>query len=95
MVSDLYGDCIKKLHMLDKQATDPWKLLAKKLSFSLEDAMAVAKLAHETWNSGKEEVHRGILFSLYNQCIKCIKMAISDDNVKVSLQIFPILLLFL
>ncbi|CAA6670474.1 unnamed protein product [Spirodela intermedia] len=84
MVSDLYENCNKKLHMLDKQASDPWKLLAKKLSFCLEDAIAVTRLAHETaWASGKEEIKEGILFSLYNRCIKCIKMALSDDNVKV------------
>uniref|UniRef100_A0A1D1XDF5 Uncharacterized protein n=2 Tax=Anthurium amnicola TaxID=1678845 RepID=A0A1D1XDF5_9ARAE len=83
MVSDLYYDCIRKLRMLDKQTNDPWKLLAKKLAFCLEDAISIAKLAHEIWTSREEENSKSMFFSLYRHCIKCVKIALTDINVKV------------
>ncbi|XP_078444054.1 HEAT repeat-containing protein [Wolffia australiana] len=83
MGSELGEDCKRKLHNLDTQLGDSWKLLGKKLSFFVEDAIAVAKLAHETWGRGKEEIHKPILFSIFNQSIKCVRMTLNDDNLKV------------
>ncbi|MQL85556.1 hypothetical protein Taro_018091, partial [Colocasia esculenta] len=81
VVSDFFEDCTKKLHMLEKQTTDTWKLLAKKLAFCLEDVIFVARLAHEILARG-ENNSRSFLLSLYKHCIKCVRTTLIVMNAK-------------
>ncbi|XP_058082071.1 protein SWEETIE [Magnolia sinica] len=79
----LSQDCIKSIHILDSKRRSSCKLLHTKLSFCLEEALSLSRLAHETQQLGQSKDNNMFLFTLYRQCIKCMQITLMDSNIQV------------
>ncbi|KAF8023726.1 hypothetical protein BT93_F1038 [Corymbia citriodora subsp. variegata] len=81
VIIGLIKDCIKGLHLLDNKKSDSRKLIQRKLAFSFEQTILLAKLAHQclVQRTDGNLLH----FSLLKHCTECIRNVLGDTNMQV------------
>ncbi|CAL0321677.1 unnamed protein product [Lupinus luteus] len=83
MVVGLTKDCIEGLHSQEVKSFNQRKLLQKKLAFSLEQHILIAKLALEVERVEEGKERNSIYVSALSYCIRCIQTVLSDSNIQV------------
>ncbi|OIW06503.1 hypothetical protein TanjilG_26692 [Lupinus angustifolius] len=83
MVVALTKDCIEGLHSQEVKSFNQRKLLQKKLAFSLEQHILIAKLALEVEHVEEGKERNPIYVSALSYCIRCIQTVLSDSNIQV------------
>ncbi|XP_077230289.1 HEAT repeat-containing protein isoform X2 [Tasmannia lanceolata] len=80
----LSQDCIRSIHMLEDKRTNSCKPFQMKLSLCLEEAVSLARLAHETQQLGtnKDNNHM-FFFTIYKLSTKCIQITLTDSDIQV------------
>ncbi|KAK7269008.1 hypothetical protein RIF29_21723 [Crotalaria pallida] len=83
MVAALTKDCIEGIHLQGVKSFNQRKLLQKKLAFSLEQHISMAKLALEIECVEEGNERNSIYVSALSYCIRCIQTVLSDSNMQV------------
>lgn len=81
MIADLTKDCIKGIHLLQHETLDTRKLLQLKLSFCLEETIALVKLSYLIECSGDNR--EGISYPLFKHCADNIHAVLNHENIQV------------
>ncbi|KAI4352232.1 hypothetical protein L6164_006505 [Bauhinia variegata] len=83
VVATLAKDCIEGFRLQDVKSIDQRKLMQKKLAFSLEQIIWIAKLALEFDSVEDCKESNSIYFSILSYCIRCFQTVLTDSNLQV------------
>lgn len=75
--------CIKSIHHLGNKKGNSCKVLLMKLAFYLDEAVSLARLAHEGHQHWENEDNYKFFCAIFMHCIKCFQMTLSDSNIQV------------
>lgn len=83
LIGDLAKGCIDGIQLMENKRSDPRKLHQLKLSFSLEQTMALAKLAYQIEPSGENRSSSAICFIVLKCCTKNFQTVLCNSNLQV------------